>query len=222
MRKKLGTILLVSALIFQCTTPVMAKETNVEMLDMNQASEVVNTLPTSQLYYGTITAIQKDKKQGITSITTKSKQYGEMIFHLSKTTVWIDGKNRIASSSSNLKVGESIYLFHSPITTRSLPPQTSAFVVIRNIPQDTMCPQYVIVDTVEKQKDGRLQITTKDGEMILLLDEETPLTPYRTKNIVGLDDIKQGDRLLVWYSIVGISYPAKVYPEHVMLLPNMN
>ena len=79
-----------------------------------------------------------------------------------------------------------------------------------------------INDTVEKQKDGRLQITTKDGEMILLLDEQTPLTPYRTKNIVGLDDIKQGDRLLVWYSIVGISYPAKVYPEHVMLLPNMN
>ena len=44
--------------------------------------------------------------------------------------------------------GESVYVFHSPISTRSLPPQSAAYAVVRNIPQDISCAQYHVVEEI--------------------------------------------------------------------------
>lgn len=221
MRKKLGIMLLAGTLAFQWNVPVLANQMQMKTISETPVAEAVKTAPMSQFYCGTITKVQKVKKRGITKIFMKSEQDGERVLNVSKDTVWINAKTRSAGSSTRLKVGEKLYVFHSIAMTRSLPPQTAAFAIVRNVPQDTMCPQYITVDQVEKQKDGSLQITTDDGEMILMLNKETSLIPYRTKNIVKLEDIEKGSRLMVWYSIVGTSYPARVYPEQVMLLPSI-
>lgn len=65
--------------------------------------------------------------------------------NISSDTVWIDSGNRTASDPADLKEGESVYVFHSPISTRSLPPQSAAYAVVRNIPQDISCAQYHVV-----------------------------------------------------------------------------
>lgn len=52
-----------------------------------------------------------------------SDRYGEYVIHLSEDTLWIDSGNRTASDPATLKEGEELYVFHSPVSTRSLPPQ---------------------------------------------------------------------------------------------------
>ena len=77
----------------------------------------------------------------------------------------------------------------------SMPPQTAAQVIIVNVPEDASAPMYVIAQKVENT-DGGIIITDQDG-VKWRADGDTEVMPYLTRNIVTLDDIKEGTRLVL-------------------------
>lgn len=217
MNKKVTAMVLSGALV--CTMGLQAlaadKSTQVQPI---LATEQGQTLPNSVLYYGQVKELIKDADGTISGLYMASEQDGEYVFHISEQTVWVDSGNHTASDPADLKVGEGIYVFHSPVSTRSLPPQSAAFAIVRNLPQDVGSAQLHVVEAVEKQ-DGVLKITTDNGGLIISVDDKTGMTPYRTRNIVTMDDIKAGDQIMAWYGAVALSYPGQTYADFVMLLP---
>lgn len=129
------------------------------------------------LYFGQVTQVVRDEAGTVTRLVLSSERYGEYIMNISSDTVWIDSGNRTASDPADLKEGESVYVFHSPISTRSLPPQSAAYAVVRNIPQDISCAQYHVVEEVTEGEDGGLIVTTDNGGLLIYLDGDTQTGP---------------------------------------------
>lgn len=181
------------------------------------AAETAAALPDSVLYYGKVEAISRGENGEMTSLHMFSERYGEYVMHLSEDTVWIDSGSCAASDPATLKEGEGLYVFHSPAATLSLPPQSAAFAIVRNIPQDTGCAQYHKVSEAALE-DGTLKITVDRGGLSLLTDGKTEFSFYHGEGVPALEDISAGSRIMAWYDAYAAVYPGQTYARHVMVL----
>lgn len=134
MKHKLATLLLSGVLLCAMALPTMAAAETTPSVQEEQM------LPHSALYYGQVTGLTKDNKGNVTQLDLKSESEGAYTMLISAETVWIDADRQQAGNADDLQAGEGVYVFHSLISTRSLPPQSPAFVVVRNIPQGMFCP----------------------------------------------------------------------------------
>lgn len=217
MKKKLTVLVLTGALACTMALPVMAADVTAVPISAPVSSSELAALPDSVLYYGTVQEIVKGANGSITQLRMTSERYGEYVMNISEETVWIDSGKQTASDPSTLQAGEGLYVFHSPAETSSLPPQSAAFAVVRNIPMDAGCAQYHEVEAVSIEN-GQLKITTDNGGLILLADENTGLSFYGSDAAASLTDIQAGDYVMAWYGAVAQSYPGQAYATHVMLL----
>lgn len=169
------------------------------------------------LYPERIYGVIRSLESGDILLETRDEAAG-VILHLSENTLILDAVTGDARTYEDLKEGESLYAWTSPAMTLSLPPQTSAQVILCNIPQDYVVPTYTEIQRVDRGENGSVSALTTD-QVVLHLSAETELFAYRTKNIVGLDDIRPGTKVLAWYSMVMESYPAQAVPSKVMVFP---
>ncbi len=107
-----------------------------------------------------------------------------------------------------LQEGQSLYVFHSPIATLSLPPQSAAFAVVTNLPMDAQSAQLHKVEEVSLQ-DGQLQITTDNGGLYITADQNTVVSAYGSDAAAALEDVQPGRQVIAWYSAVAQSYPGQ-------------
>lgn len=172
------------------------------------------------LYYGRVTNINKSSDGEIKSIKMYSDYQKEYVFITSNQTYWIDSGNKKAISPDTLELQEGAYVFYGDIATASLPPQSQALAIVKNIPQDAMSAQYYVVEEVIKDKDG-IKLQVDNGGLFIKIDEKTNLSPYRTKNIVKMKDIVKGSKIMAWYYPYATVYPGNTYATHIMLLPEI-
>ena len=172
----------------------------------------------SELYYGQVQEIGRDEAGTITSLLLTSERYGEYVMNISGETVWIDSGERTASDPATLQVGESVYVYHSPVSTRSLPPQSPAFAVVRNVPQDVGAAKYLEVEAVTQNEDGSATITTNNGGLWLTVEADASVTTYAGEK-ASLADLQVGSHVMAWYDIVLLSYPGQAGTDQLMLLP---
>lgn len=219
MNKKLPVLILTGVLAGALTIPAMAADASVPAVPVPISAEETVSLPASVLYYGTVDKIVRGEDGAATQLWMTSERYGEYVMNLSEETLWIDSGNQTKDDPSDLKEGESLYVFHSAVVTASLPPQSSAIAVVRNIPADAGCAQYHEVESVSL-KDGKLTITTDNGGLLIYADSETGLSRYDSDKSLALADLQAGDRIMAWYYAVADSYPAQTTASHLMLLPD--
>lgn len=197
MKRTLSALMLSGALLCALSVPALAAEPAAPQTDMSLTQE--ETLPDSVLYYGTVTEVIRDEDGTVSRLALSSERYGDYVMNLSADTVWVDAGKRTASDPSDLEAGEAVYVFHSPVSTRSLPPQSAAYAVVRNMPQDMGCPMYHEVEAVTEQ-DGRLTITTDNGGLLLHVNEETqPEQPDEAAKLAdgtALSIVLEGDMVL--------------------------
>ena len=222
MNRKLTALILSGAMMCALSVQTLAAEP-ADSPEESQVTEVeVETaLPDSVLYYGRITGINRDENGGIRSLMLDSERYGSYVMNISEETVWIDSGNRTAGSADGLKEGEGVYVFHSPIATMSIPPQSPALAVVRNIPQDTGCGQYHEVEQVEQLEDGSVRITTDNGGLFLTVSADGSATSYETGEAVELTQLQAGDWIMAWYDEVMESYPAQAGTDTILVLPRL-
>ena len=182
------------------------------------AENETKPLPESTLYYGRVEKILLDDDGNMKALRLTSERYGEYVMNLSDDTVWIDSGRKTASAKSTLAEGEAVYVFHSTVSTRSMPPQFRAFAVVRNVPQDAGSAHYMKIDSLE-EIDGVVTVTANNGTRSFAVNDETTYSPYLTKNIVTLRNLQAGSRIMVWYafSMNGAEQKAR----HIMLLPGL-
>lgn len=216
MKKKLATLALSGVLLCSMGFPARAAG-EIPAPTTETGTEEVQALPDSLLYCGTVKEVVTGEDGTIMGLLMESEQSGEYMMRVSGETFWIDGGSMAPSSPEGLAAGEHLHVFHSPISTRSLPPQTAAFAIVRNVTQEAGGAHYHEVEAVE-EVDGRLQITTSNGSLYLFADADTPLSAYEGDAPDGLDKIEAGSYIMAWYDVVALSFPGQAYAQHIMVL----
>lgn len=217
MKKKLMSLILGGALVCSLTLPAAAVQKTDNASSETPLVEKTASLPDSDLYYGKVESISHGENEEMTALHMSSDRYGEYVMRLSEDTVWIDSGNRTASDPATLKEGEGLYVFHSPVSTRSLPPQSAAFAIVRNIPQDVGCAQYHKVSETALE-DGQLKITVDQGGLSLLTDDKTEFSFYGREGVPAPEDIPAGSRIVAWYEAYAAVYPGQTCARHIMVL----
>ena len=104
--------------------------------------------------------------------------------------------------------------------TDSLPPISTARVILCSIPADFGAPNYAEVETVTQTEDGVDVYMNNDVVLHLTGDTEYLVAPGWEKETVSAADIVPGTRLLSWYSVTTMSLPAQASPSKVMVFPS--
>lgn len=123
---------------------------------------------------------------------------GEIVLHISdENTKMVDAVNGFPISLADIEVGEVIYAYIGQAMTMSLPPQTTAEMIIGDIPADFKAPEFVTVQSMTWNEDTSWTLVSTNGTTYHI-PGETPIIPYLTRQMVTLADVTEGRELLIW------------------------
>lgn len=203
------------------STPEEAEEsiaTETPETSEGEETEDVEEMPASETYFGTVASIEKDEEGNVVSISLTSEENGDYVMNVTDNTVWVDAVEKVKASQEDLTDGETIYVYHSPVSTRSLPPQSEAFAVVLNVPQDIAVGVYHEVEEVTTtENDTRL--LTNNGGLYLVISDETAVKDYETGEVADISDVAESDHVIAWYDAVAMSYPGQANVSDILVLP---
>lgn len=142
---------------------------------------------------------------------------GTIILNVDKSTPIIDNVTRKAVALSDLKVGDTVYAWHSRMMTMSLPPQSNAIAIVVNIAKDATAGQLFEVESIQKTKNGYV-LLNQQQDLFVTVPAGTKVKKFNSSGTVNISKIKPGSKLVVWYEIVALSYPGQTGTSDVMML----
>ncbi|MGYP004517753819 len=124
-----------------------------------------------------------------------------MIYNLTEEVPIIDASTGEPIELKDVQPGSSVLAWSGDTMTLSLPAQVNLQALITNLPADASGPMYMVVKGAEWSKDDKtLTIKDNEGNKWTALDDKVQVVPFRTKQIVKLQDVKAGSRIMVWGS----------------------
>ncbi len=123
--------------------------------------------------------------------------FKEVVLKLDDKTYIVDGISGKLVTEKNLKKGLAITGYYSPMTTRSIPPQSKAFAVVIGDTNDRAI--YLQVEQVLKVPNG-VRVLCTNGDRLVTITSDV---------LVNAKNIKVGDELLVWYRMMTMSLPGQ-------------
>ena len=144
----------------------------------------------------------------------------EIVVHLPEGVPCVDAVTGLPMDMSKVKDGDTLYAWVGNAMTMSLPPQTSALIVVGNIPADYKVPEfYKVIGTDQTVMPAiypapertEVNLPVAGGET-LTIPVSAQFTPWLTRQMVTVDNLVPGSQILVWKDKDG-----KV--EKVLLLP---
>lgn len=224
MNKKLISGLLCAGVVATMTVPALADApttvedgevvtTAVEGVAVETAENAA-VLPT----LATVLSVEKTD-EAVTAITVKTDVYDTLVLLPGETTVCIDTQTGDPASLFDLTEGEEIYAYIGEAATLSEPAQTNVAAVVVNLDEQKAPAHFLTVEEVNANADGSVTVLCDNGGTLVTITAETPVTAYRTKNIVTLEDITVGTRFFAWYDVMTMSLPAQAAADQVVVLP---
>ena len=207
MMKKFGALFVGAALSLSAVSfPVMAQE-----------DIVISPMPAAEV----------KSVSNLVTVTDIADNYiigtlpdaGSISLNITDETVVIDSKTADAVSLTDIKKGDSIYTQYSTVMTKSLPPQTNAYLIATNI-EEGGGVNLITADEVNKNPDGSVSVTDNSRALIVTIEKDAAIKPYKTKNIVKLQDITAGSKLVAWYDVIALSYPGRAGTKKAVLVSN--
>lgn len=144
----------------------------------------------------------------------------EIVVHLPEGVPCVDAVTGLPMDMSKVKDGDTLYAWVGNAMTMSLPPQTSALIVVGNIPADYKVPEFYKVIGTDRTvmpaiypapERTEVNLPVAGGET-LTIPVSAQFTPWLTRQMVTVDNLVPGSQILVWKDKDG-----KV--EKVLLLP---
>ena len=137
---------------------------------------------------------------------SENSAQGDMILMVDENSTFILDPDGMPVDLADVKEGKfEAYL--GPAMTMSLP-----YVVIVNIPEDAVVPQYLVAAGAAEEKDGKTILTATDGTEYEI-SADAQVVPYLTKNIVKLTDVVEGSECMVWQNADGVVEKVMVFAE---------
>lgn len=155
--------------------------------------EAVSDVPVR--IYGVVQEIGEDTV--MVDNQSENSSAGEIILTIDpESTMLVDGQTGLPITLEDMETG-SFEAYLGPVMTMSLPPQTTPYVVIANIPEDAAAPVYVIAAQDAVSAEGVYTLEGTDGSS-WEIPEDADIQPFRTRNIVTAADITEGRGCLIW------------------------
>ncbi|MCQ4727385.1 copper amine oxidase N-terminal domain-containing protein [Anaerotignum faecicola] len=212
MKNKLFKMLAMGMTVMSMCTPAFAMEpVNADGIHHEES------IPERYLEYGSVTKLNYEGEE-LKSIEAEGVKGNVVVYNISGETVFLDSGEKVKTDASEIKEGDGVYFYHSPIMTMSLPPQTPAEAVVINIPMDAGCANLVTVENVSKSDDG-IYILTDNGGLYISVGADASVTLFENGNKASIDEIKEGMRIFAWYDSIMESYPAQTYTNNIVILP---
>lgn len=208
MKKVLSLVLAIAAF----TSMTAFAQNDIMLISENPVEEVATFNEASYLSaYGEISEVGEDY------VLVKTMDGQEVQFNTSELTYFIDANTALPLDLKNRET-DLVMVTHSNAMTMSIPPQSYAFAIIGNIKSEMGNPIFTIVEEVKQAEDG-IVVVTEGGSKEITIPSNAQVSPYLTRNIVTLADVKKGSNLLLWYDIMTMSLPAHAASERVVILP---
>lgn len=224
--RKLVTLVLTTAFTaglivpaFAGVTPATVANAETPIIDTAPATEEQNT-DTQALGFvttvGTVQEVNADNENPTILVKTANDEI-EFYIHGASSNVnstWLVGADGIPTTLKDLQ-GKEVIVAHSPATTMSIPAKSSAIAVMV---KGDVAPNYAVIEKVTKNADGSVTFTTNNGSRLVTINKDAQVSPFMTRNIVTLDELKVGDEVVLYYDIMALSYPAQAHTNKVVLL----
>jgi hypothetical protein len=192
----------------------VVEEAEEEEEEEEEAEEVLAPLPPAFGKVGYIVEYAND--QLTINIGTEDEE-DILVLNLGEGTVIIDAETGSPAVIADRET-DRVKVYHSPIMTMSIPPQSPALVVALDLPENSFSPLYHVIEEIAWDGEDALLITVDNRGLIITLDRETPLDPHLTRQYIALEHLQVGDTLLFWYTVVGLSYPAQTTATRALFL----
>lgn len=224
--RKLVTLVLTTAFTAGLIVPAFAGVTPATVT--NEATSIVDTVPVAEeqntdtqalgfvTTVGTVQEVNADDEYPTILVKTANDEK-EFYIHGASSDVnstWLVGADGIPTTLKDLQ-GKEVVVAHSPATTMSIPPKSSAIAVMV---KGDVAPNYAVIEKVSKNADGSVTFTTNNGSRLVTVNKDAQVSPFMTRNIVTLDGLKVGDEVVLYYDIMALSYPAQAHTNKVVLL----
>lgn len=147
----------------------------------------------------------------------KDDHMNEVVVHVGEAPV-VDAATGLPLDLESVKEGDTLYAWIGPAATMSLPPQVFAKVVVGNVPADAKAPEYYELSSggwKDPAGSDEIVFSYRDAEgnsqdLPVPLDAE--VTPWLTRQIIRLDDIRPGEHILVWRNEKDVVTKVLVFP----------
>ena len=179
---------------------------------MSASAAAANAPISDYRIHGPVTKTENGRlvidNQGSTGYT------GEIVLNISpETTKILDAVTGYPVAMEDIRDGESVYAYISPVMTMSLPPITNASLILCNIPADFRVPDYQQADVLTINDDGVSgSVKTTDGTTYTI-PADCEIVPYLTRNIVRIQDLTEGRMFLVWADSQNRASRIMVFPK---------
>ena len=77
---------------------------------------------------------------------------------------------------------------------------------------------YAFIEAITDNADGSRTVTTDHGNRRVTILADAEVTPFRSRNIVTLQDLRVGDAVVLYYDVMTLSIPAQASTNRVVLL----
>ncbi len=208
--KKLVTLALATAFTVSAFTPAFADPVLISEAPAADTAIVSQEEQAMQFAkaFGTVQEVNEQDMY----ILVQTEQ-DEIQFNIDENTWLMDGQNGIPMALAELE-GKEVVVSHSMAMTMSLPAQSYAYAVIT---KGDVMPNFAVIEAVAETEDG-VRLTTENGSMWVTVAENAQVSPFRTRNIVSVQDLQPGAQVVLYYDVVAMSYPGQAATDRVILL----
>lgn len=207
MKKRTLTLILAGAMLL--TTPVFAQDTEDALAEQ---PILISAQVHSDMLQDRVTLDEIGEDYLIVTTSENIK----IQLNINESTILIDSTTGNAIELADLKAGDELDITYSSMMTRSLPPQTNTYMIATNVKEGGGV-NLITVDETAADEDGNLRVTDNAKNIVVTIAKDASVKPYKTKNIVKLDDIQKGSKILCWYDIMTMSIPAYASTDKVVI-----
>lgn len=197
--KKMRVLCALAAVMLCGAVPVFAQ--TVETADMaaaDTAAVMEQVAPIADF------AVVKEVGTDSVTIRPDTAYEGLIQLNIGDAALLLDNQTGAAVLPADLKAGDKIYAYWSPMMTRSIPPQSNLQLLLTNV-EDSVPAHLHTVEAVEADVSGDIIVTTNNGGLLLTI----PAAMWQG------DALQTGDTVIAWYDVVAMSYPGQAVAERV-------
>lgn len=208
--KKLFALALAALMAFSVVA--IAAEEDIMLISEEEGAALEEVMPSYLTNYGEIAEVNNE--EGYVLVKTDLE---EIRFNMDENTLLIgnDGASRF-----ELATGKKVAVSHSMAITMSIPAQSYAFAIVEMNETGMGNPIYAVVEEVKESENG-VVLVTDAGSKEITVSKEAQVLPFLTRNIVRIEDVKAGSRVLLFYDMLTMSIPAYATTEKVVILPEL-
>lgn len=208
---KIFSLALCAALVL--SLPALAAEDD---LLISPAPEAASLAPVR--VWGKVTRLESGSL--LLQTDDETALHREVVVHLPKGVPCVDAVTGLPMDMTKVKDGDTLYAWVGNAMTMSLPPQTSALIVVGNVPADYKVPEYyeivgtdqtVTIAIYPAPERTEVNLPVAGGET-LTIPVSAQVTPWLTRQMVNVDSLVPGSQILVWKDKDGNAEKVLLFP----------